>query len=66
MRSSFLSGLFVRISLLFCLLSNMQIILMTILSNFSHRRVVFVDELKGASDKLWAVINKLNYLSGVK
>ena len=66
MRSSFLGGLFVCISLLLCLLSNIQIILMTIFSNISHRRVVFENELKGASDKLWAVINKLNYVSGFK
>ena len=66
MRSRFLGGLFIRISLLFCLLSNVQIFLMTILFNISHRGVVFVNELKGARDKLWAVSNKLNYLSGVK
>ena len=66
MRSSFLGGFFVRVSLLLCLLSNIQIILMTILSNISYRGVVFVNELKVASDKLWAVINKLNYFSGVK
>ena len=66
MRSSFLGGLFIRISLLFCLLSNVQILFVTILPNISHRGVVFVNELKGARDELWAVINKLNYVSGFK
>ena len=66
MRSSFLGGLFIRISLIFRLLGNVQILLMTILPNISHCGVVFVNELKGVRDKLSAVINKLNYLSGFK